>query len=127
MTTEAKKALIETYVAAYNRGDIQGMLATLAEDIHFENIQDGAITASAQGIDEFRALAERTTSLFEHREQVIEGLSEAVNTTTATIRFYGKLAIDLPNGMEEGEEIHLQGTSEFEFDNDKIRRIRDFS
>lgn len=127
MTTEAKKALIETYVAAYNRGDIQGMLATLAEDIHFENIQDGAITASAQGIDEFRALAERTTSLFEHREQVIEGLSEAVNTTTATIRFYGKLAIDLPNGMVEGEEIHLQGTSEFEFDNDKIRRIRDFS
>lgn len=58
MTESEQRALIDAYLAAYNRFDIDGMLATLTEDVRFENWSGGVLTASSDGAAAFRALAE---------------------------------------------------------------------
>jgi hypothetical protein len=45
---------IARYVAAYNRFDVDGMLALLTDDVRFENVSGGQVTASASGAVEFR-------------------------------------------------------------------------
>jgi len=49
--TPAALALIERYVAAYNAFDVEGMLATLAADVRFENWSGGQLTAASDGRD----------------------------------------------------------------------------
>ena len=46
---------------------------------------------------------------------------------TTDIVYEGVLAVDLPNGMKAGEELRINGCSEFEFKDGKIYRITDFS
>ena len=64
----SNKALIQQYLAAYTAFDIPGMLALLAPDVVFENYTSDQLTASAQGIEEFRTLAEQSRGLFAERE-----------------------------------------------------------
>jgi hypothetical protein len=54
-----QRDLIAQYVAAYNRFDVDGMVALLTDDVRFENVASGRVTAAAAGAAEFRALAER--------------------------------------------------------------------
>lgn len=46
---------------------------------------------------------------------------------TIDISYKAILAIDLPNGMQAGDTLELNGKSEFEFDNRKIKKISDYS
>ena len=48
-------------MAAYNAFDVEGMLATLAADVRFENWSGGRLTAASDGRDAFRVLAEQRT------------------------------------------------------------------
>ena len=56
---DAHRALIERYVAAYNAFDVPGLLALLDAEIVFQNVENGRVTVEANGIEEFRQLAER--------------------------------------------------------------------
>ena len=73
MTKAEQRDLIARYVAAYNRFDVDGMLALVADDVRFEDASGGRVTASAAGAAEFRALAERAAGLFREREQRVVG------------------------------------------------------
>ena len=117
--------LIGRYLAAYNSFDIEGILALLAPHIRFENYSGDELTASTNGIDEFRQLAEKSKFLFSEREQRLTDLKISVNSATATIAYRGKLAVDVPNGPAAGTVINLQGTSEFFFVGDKFSQIID--
>ena len=117
--------LIGRYIAAYNSFDIEGILELLAPHIRFENYSGDELTASTNGIDEFRQLAEKSKFLFSEREQRLTDLKISVNSATATIAYRGKLAVDVPNGPAAGTVINLQGTSEFFFVGDKFSRIID--
>lgn len=127
MDLNGKKALINSYIAAYNNFDVEGMLENLSEDIKFENIQSGEINASAYGKDEFRKLAEQAKSLFSERKQTIENMIDDLGKLSVDITYFGILAVDMPNGMSEGDKINLKGISEFTFSNSQISSIRDIS
>ena len=45
----------------------------------------------------------------------------------ADINYCGVLAMDLPNGLKKGDEIHLKGRSEFQFKEGKFLMIADYS
>ncbi|WP_303748466.1 nuclear transport factor 2 family protein [Stenotrophomonas pigmentata] len=127
MSNSNMKDLIERYLIAYNAFDVDGMLSILSNDVRFENYSDGQLTAEANGIDEFRMLAERSKSVFAEREQRITDLEFGHDSAIASISYRGKLAADIPNGPPAGTVLDLQGKSEFSFNQGKITKIADRS
>lgn len=109
----ATLALIERYVAAYNAFDVDGMLDTLASDVRFENWSGGQMTASSDGRDAFRVLAEQARTMFAAREQRVTALAPRGDALVAAIAWRGQLAVDVPGGPSAGTELSLRGESEF--------------
>jgi hypothetical protein len=120
-------ALIDRYLAAYNGFDVEAMLAVLSPDVRFENYSADELTAQASGIDEFRRLAEQSTSIFAEREQRIAALESDGNTIIARIDFHGRLAADIPGGPPAGTVLDLHGESVFTFNDGLISVIVDRS
>ncbi len=102
MNNSDKQNRIERYIAAYNSFDIEGMLALLTPDVRFENYSQGQLTAAAEGIDEFKRLAEQSKIMFSEREQRITGLEHGPECVVATIAYRGRLACDIPDGPPAG-------------------------
>jgi ketosteroid isomerase-like protein len=127
MDADEKRTLIDRYIAAYNDFDVDGMLASLHPDVEFRNISGGEVNASASGAEEFRRLAEQSKGLFSSRRQEITRFESDGNTAAVDISYEGVLASDLPNGMNAGDMLRLEGRSEFGFRDSKIHRITDYS
>ena len=127
MNEDSQKAVIESYIAAYNAFDVEGMLAFIHPKVVFKNITGDEVNAQATGVDELRALAEQSKSLFSSRCQEITGFNSVGDAATVDIKFEGVLAADLPNGMKAGDTLRLTGRSEYQFREGKLYRITDFS
>jgi ketosteroid isomerase-like protein len=127
MQSDDQLALINRYLAAYNSFDVEAMLAVLSPDIYFENYSGDELTARASGIDEFRRLAEQSTSIFAEREQRITALESGDGAITARIDFHGRLAADIPGGPPAGTVLDLKGQSAFTFRDALIASIVDRS
>jgi len=111
--TPAALALIERYVAAYNAFDVEGMLATLAADVRFENWSGGRLTVASDGRDAFRVLAEQAKTMFAEREQRLTALAPRGDALVAAIAWRGQLAVDVPGGPPAGTRLALRGESEY--------------
>ncbi|MGF1668899.1 MAG: nuclear transport factor 2 family protein [Balneolaceae bacterium] len=127
MNKEKVRALIHSYIRAYNAFDIDGMMELLHPGIEFKNYSVGKVNAEAYGLAEFRALAEQAKQLFSSRTQTLTDLRFEKDKAIAEIDYHGVLAVDLPNGLKAGEEIQLTGRSEFQFKEGKISMITDYS
>lgn len=121
------REIIEGYVGAYNRFDIEGMLLNVDPDVIFENVSGGNVDLRTDGIEELRQQAEDSKSAFSRRKQVITGMSFRDEEVEVGIDFCGTLAIDLPGGMRAGQKVELKGKTVFKFKGDKIAAIRDMS
>ena len=121
------RALIDRYIDAYNRLDVDGMLATLHPQVTFENITAGVTTVRTQGIDEFRRLAQSTLPLFARRRQTVTSYVESNGVAQVGIAFEGVFAVDLPNGAQAGQAIALNGRSEFRVHDGLLVHIADIS
>lgn len=121
------RRLIARYLAAYNAFDIDGMLAVLTDDVHFENRSADQITHATDGQDAFRVLAEQGRQVFSEREQRLAGLHVEQGVAIALIAWRGVFAQDIPDGPRAGSTLELQGHSEFGFRDGRICRIVDRS
>jgi ketosteroid isomerase-like protein len=121
------RALIDRYLDAYNRLDVDGMLLTLHPQVVFENIAAGAVNVRTQGVEEFRRLAESTRPLFATRRQTITAYAEHDGVAQAAIAFEGVFALDLPNGVRAGQAIALAGRSEYRVHDGLLIHIADIS
>ena len=124
---QEREQFIQNYIQAYNNMDIEGMLATLTEDIVFENIQNGEITIRLEGKEAFREQAFQATAYFSERKQTSIHISHLEETSETEIQYWAVLAMDFPNGLKKGQIIELQGKSIFEFEEGKISRLTDIS
>ncbi|MEO1390330.1 MAG: nuclear transport factor 2 family protein, partial [Cyanobacteria bacterium J06634_6] len=95
--------------------------------VTFKNVSGSEVNAEAEGIEQFRELAEQAKALFLSRHQQASNFKFVDNTVSVDIAYEGVLAADLPNGMKAGETLQLTGRSEFEFESHTISRITDFS
>jgi ketosteroid isomerase-like protein len=127
METSQQKSIIESYVRAYNAFDLAGMTQHLHPDVTFENVSNGEVDLKTEGIDAFREQAERAKHLFAQREQRITDWTFDGDQVTIDIDYDGTLAIDLPNGLEAGDQLSMQGQSEFHFRDGQIILLRDRS
>lgn len=122
-----QQALIEQYVLAYNQFDIAGMVENLHPDILFENISEGEVSLSLQGLPAFRKQAEAALTFFTSRQQQITNWHFDQQQVTIDIEYRATLAIDFPNGMKAGDTLALNGQSVFHFEDGKITKIIDKS
>ncbi|AOT07956.1 nuclear transport factor 2 family protein [Pseudoalteromonas luteoviolacea] len=127
MLEREKATLINQYIESYNDFNIGGMLSLFDDSIVFENESNGEVNVRAEGKQEFENLANESAKLFSQRNQTVTNL--IINDTTAQvdIDYLGVLAVDLSNGLKEGDALTTQGKSYFEFKNDKISYIKDVS
>jgi hypothetical protein len=124
---DAHRALIERYVAAYNAFDVPGLLALLDAEIVFQNVENGRVTVEANGIEEFRQLAERAVQIFASRRQTILRYSPVDDGAKVDIDFEGVLAAELGPALRAGQTLRLSGRSTFAFRAGLIVRIIDES
>lgn len=121
------RALVDHYIDAYNRKDVDDMLTGLHPQVEFKNISAGVVNASTHGVAELRGLAQQSLSLFSQRQQKIETFEIQGSVAIATIAFHAVVAADLPNGLKQGQILNLSGRSEFEFQDGAISKITDIS
>ncbi|GGG31582.1 hypothetical protein GCM10011344_35630 [Dokdonia pacifica] len=122
-----KLEVIKSYMTAYNSFDVEGMLKNLSPNVTFKNSTNEVVDLVTNGIDEFKAQAEKATSYFSNREQKIINTIQENGIITIDIDYTGTLAIDLPNGLKEGTILEMQGKSIFRFVGLQIIEINDFS
>ena len=127
MSIATPEELIRSYIAAYNRFDLDGMCALLASNVRFEHHTDGQLGVRTDGLHEFRQLAETGAAMFSERKQRITALRLDGNHAVAEIAFSGKFAKDIPGGPSAGTLVTLNGTSEFTFEEGCIGTIIDRS
>jgi hypothetical protein len=121
------RSLVDHYVDAYNRMDVDDMLVHVHPQVEFKNISAGVVNASASGVVELRTLAQQSLSLFSERHQKVESFEIQGPYAVATIAFRAIVAIDLPNGLKKGQVLNFSGRSEFEFQDGAIFKITDIS
>lgn len=121
------RALVDRYLDAYNRMDVDAMLATMQDEVVFENYSASVLSVRTIGIAELRHLAESSRHLFSMRRQTIAAWREVDGCGYASIRFEGTFAVDLPNGVRAGQSIALQGRSEFRQHDGRLVYIADHS
>ncbi len=128
MTAAQQRSMIENYVNAYNRFDINGMLADLHEEVVFQNFSGDEVSLKTESKAAFRTQAEVALNYFSERQQSItswQWLSPSVVQIDLVYR--AVLAIDFPNGMKAGETLELTGRSKFTFQEQQIIGIADYS
>ena len=127
MDEAIRKTIIGNYLEAYNQFDIERMVLDFDPNIKFENISNGEINMTLNGIESFKVQAQSAAALFSSRTQTVRNYRHQENETEAGINYHAVLAMDLPNGMKKGEELRLQGRSVFKFSDNKIIELRDIS
>ena len=125
--SEEHRRLVERFLDAYNTFDVAGMLALLHPDVEFRNVSGGAVTASARGHEEFRALAERAATLFASRRQTPTAWAADGDDVRVEIDYEGVLAADLGPELRAGDTLRLTGRSTFGFRDGLIVRLVDES
>jgi len=127
MEKEIIQTIIESYIDAYNKFDVAGMLKSLHPDVEFKNITAGNVDLSLTGLKEFGDQANSALQYFSERKQTISGLNISDHTAEVSVDYQAILAIDLPNGLKAGESIQMKGQSVFIFEDNLILSITDIS
>ncbi len=120
-----KRALIETFIEAYNRFDVDRMVSLMHPECSFRNISAGEVNASADGIQPFRELAEASRAVFSSRRQTLTGYREEAGVITVDIDYEAVPKINLPNGLKAGQTLRLNGRSEYEIRDGLIYKLTD--
>jgi ketosteroid isomerase-like protein len=103
------------------------MLACLADNVHFQNISGGEVTAEARDKQRFADMARFGASSFETRHQKVTNAITVAGTTLAEIDYSAVVATDLPNGWKAGQKLAFTGASSFHVEGGRIVRIVDES
>lgn len=119
--------IVENYIKSYNSFDILGMTKDLHENIFFENISSGETNLKLTGIEAFKAQAEQVKNIFSERCLTITEIKVSENSVNVAIDYSATIAVNLSDSIKAGQQIKLQGTSVYEFENDKIITITDIS
>ena len=127
METTAPKQLVEAYIEAYNRFDVAGMLSPLHENVVFRNVSNGEVSLLTSGKDAFRQQAEQATQYFSEREQRITDWQVNGQQVEVAIDYTAVVAIALPNGLQPGDTLQMQGKSVFQIEDGQIISIEDIS
>lgn len=127
MIPHNKEEIIKNYISAYNSFDLEGMCIHLHPEIEFINIDKGETNLTLNGIDAFKTQAKQAAAIFKVRHQEIIAIVYGDNHVEVDIHYSGIVAVTLPNGLKDGDEIELKGKSIFQFHDGLIMKLVDMS
>lgn len=127
MKEKRMKRIIDEYIRAYNKFDVENMIKDVHEDIVFRNVANGEVNLELKGKEALKNQAEQAVNLFKKRKMKIEKQKCENDIIENKIDFTGILAVDIPDGPKAGEIIKLEGKSVFKFEKGKIISIEDIS
>lgn len=127
MDVAKQKQLVQDYIEAYNRFDVDGMLRYLHEDVVFRNVSNGEVNLTLTGKEAFRQQAQQALQYFSQREQRVTDWQVADNRVEVLLDYTAVAAIDFPNSLKAGDTLQLQGKSVFQFADGLIVSIDDIS
>lgn len=126
-TASTPKQIVQAYIEAYNRFDVDGMVADLHDEVVFKNITNGEMNLTTTGKESFRQQAEQAKQYFSEREQRVTNWQVAGNQVEVLIDYTGVAAIEFPNGLKPGDTLKMQGKSVFQLEGGNILSIEDIS
>ena len=126
-TATTPKQIVLAYIEAYNRFDVDGMVADLHDEVVFRNIANGKVNLTTTGKESFRQQAEQAKHYFSEREQRVTDWQVAGNRVEVLIDYIGVAAVEFPNGLKPGGTLQMQGKSVFHLEGGKIFSIEDIS
>ncbi len=119
--------VVVRYLSAYNKRDVEGMLACLAEDVSFRNISSGSETIELTGRAAFEELARQGAAAFSARRQSVLNYIVVDDLSVLDIEFTATVAQDMENGWRAGQELRFSGASAFTVRDGLIVRLVDES
>ena len=123
-----RELVIRNYIKAYNAFDVRGMVKDMDPSLLFENISNGQVNMSLQGIESFKKQAEQALDYFSSRNQNILSIRHEKEQSIVEIAYEAQLAMDFPNGLKKGDKIQFNGQSIFRFtENNRIISLTDIS
>ncbi|WP_374948872.1 nuclear transport factor 2 family protein [Mucilaginibacter sp.] len=124
---DQKEQIVTSYIDAYNKMDVEGMVFHLHPDIVFKNVSNGNVDMTLNGLTEFKQQATNALQVFTSRKQTITAVSHSDNSVTVDIHYKATLAVSLPNGLNPGDILEMTGKSIFKFEAAKIIELTDVS
>lgn len=123
-----KEEIIKNYIEAYNRFDVDGMIEDFDEAVVFENVQNGQVTLTLTGLEQFIKQAELAKSYFTERRQSMAQINHYGNRSKVDIDYTATAAADFTNGVKKGDKLTFKGKSIFEFSEaGKIIKLTDIT
>jgi len=124
---EIREKIIQNYIDGYNEFNVEKMTADMHGDVVFQNIQNGEVNLTLNGIAAFREQAEQVKSFFDSRKQKTRAIKHDGDKVEIEIDYSAVLAIEFSSGMKKGEKVELTGKSVFKFIDNKIIELTDIS
>jgi hypothetical protein len=125
--SQTRQQIIQSYIDAYNTFDLNNMYTHLSDDITFKNTENGIVTVSTEGLDAFKKVSEKSQEFFQWREQKVLQFDEGEDFIIVYVDFEAILKQDLGNDFKKGDKFKFGAKSIFNFKDDKIVSIEDYS
>lgn len=124
--SSSNQNILEDYIRRYNLKDIEGMMSLFSDDVVFESISSASGIISVQGKEKFRLLATKSSEVFKVRRQTPVTMVHDRTNAAIEAKYWCVLALDLPDGKKEGEEVQYRGASFFTFRDGLIARLTEY-
>lgn len=126
--THKHTELVKKFIKFYNAFEVEEMVALFTEDCIFQNVSNSSGTVECHGKDALLNMAKQGAEIFSERHQTVTNWVIADEKIAIEIDYRAILAIDFPNGsLKKGDVLNLKGVSIYEFEDNKIKRLVDFS
>jgi steroid delta-isomerase-like uncharacterized protein len=119
--------IVRTYIEAYNARDVDAMLATLTDDVRFENVSNVGGSLTVKGKPALAELARESAAAFSSRKQTIRNAVVTPSRVVLDLDFDAVAAMDMPNGWKAGQAVQLRGVTFFDLRDGLIAGIVDFA
>ncbi|MBN1948065.1 MAG: nuclear transport factor 2 family protein [Bradymonadales bacterium] len=119
--------VIRRYLQAYNALDIEAMLATLSEDVVFENHTNNGDSIRSVGRAALEILARQTADVFSARSQTVMDAVVESDRVAILVDYKATVARNLPIGWQADQQIEIKGASFFTLRDGLITQIVDLS
>lgn len=119
--------IVARYIHAYNTLDVDGLVATMTDDVVFENISNTSNPTRTHGKAALEKLARGTATVFQSRHQLVTDAVVSGDQVALVIKFEAVVKRDLPNGWRAGQTLSLVGASFFTLRDGLIAHVIDLS
>lgn len=124
---EKREEIVKSYINAFNAFDMEGLCKDLSNDVAFKNTENGIVTVTTMGLEEFKEVTLKSQSFFEYCKQEVLEFDTDKDFVIAYVDFEAVIKEDLSEELKKGTKLKFGAKSIFNFKDDKIVSIEDYS